>query len=262
MRALLVPLLALAVSACAPTVPLDKYSSDIATANAEISMATAVIQSFSANATVIAARLYAAEACVVAMASTAQVNCETALSASTATPTPTSSLAPWSASTATPTPRSSLAPLATPAPASPSDGTKTYSDPEYGFSLSYPAQLDIGVVDRAPFLYLGEQIHVAISDGNPLECRGDWCPVVESSNPTTIAGLDARKVEGYKGAIGGEIPQRYLRYIVEHDNLYYSFTLWALGRHAQNKCCSVIYPLDENDVALFEQILDTVAFTN
>ena len=249
MKALLVPLSVLVISACAPTVPLDKYNSDIATANAELSMATAVIQSFSANATVIAARLYTAEACVEAITSTAGIDCEMAMSAPTSTPTPSL------------TPTSSLGPLATPAPASPSDGQSTYSDPEYGFSISYPAHLEIHRSDNTPTLYIGEQVHLWISDANPLECRGD-CPVVESSNPTTIAGLDATRVEGYIGAIGGEIPQRYLRYILKHDRLYYVFTLWALDRDTKNECCSVIYPLDENDIELFEQTLDTLTFTN
>jgi hypothetical protein len=249
MKALLVPLSVLAICACTPTVPLDKYNSDLATSNAQISIATGIIQSFSVNATVIAARLNTAEACVETMTSTAGIDCEMALSSPASTPIP--SLLPTA----------SLAPLATPAPASPSDGQSTYSDPEYGFSISYPAHLELLRSENTPTLYVGEQVHVWISDANPLDCRGD-CPVVESSTPTTIAGLDATKVEGYIGAIGGEIPQQYLRYILRHDNLYYSFTLWALGRDAKNECCSVIYPLDENDIALFEQILDTLTFTS
>jgi hypothetical protein len=115
--------------------------------------------------------------------------------------------------------------------------------------------------ENVPSLYLGENIQVVIYDFDPLDCRGD-CPLVESINPATIAGLDATKVEGYIGAIGGEIPQRYLRYILKHNNRYYTFTLWALDRAAKNECCSVIYPLDENDVVLFEQILDTLTFMN
>jgi hypothetical protein len=74
-KTLLVPLLVLAISACAPTVPADKYNSDIATTNAEISIATAIIQSFSANATVIAARLYTAEACMEVLSSTTEMDC-------------------------------------------------------------------------------------------------------------------------------------------------------------------------------------------
>ena len=78
----------------------------------------------------------------------------------------------------------------------------------------------------------------------------------------TVAGLDATRVEGYKGAIGGEIPQRYLQYILKHDNRYYSFTLSALRRDANHECCSVIWPLKENDIALFEQLLRTLSFNN
>jgi hypothetical protein len=135
----------------------------------------------------------------------------------------------------------------------------SYSSSEYGFSISLPAYLEIDSGANTSTLYIGDQVHVWISETDPLQCRGD-CPVVESINPAAVAGLEATKVEGYKGAIGGEIPQRYLQYILKHENRYYSFTLWALRRDARNECCSVIWPLNVNDIALFEQLLGTMRF--
>jgi len=152
----------------------------------------------------------------------------------------------------------------TPAPAvtsSPSDEWKTYTSSEYGFSISYPAYLEIIPAENNASLYIGEQIHVWISDVNPLECRGD-CPLVERSEPATVAGLAATKVTGYIGSIGGNIPQRYTRYILQQDGRYYIFTLYALSFKATSNDPARIWPLSENDVALFEQVLETFKFTN
>jgi hypothetical protein len=110
-------------------------------------------------------------------------------------------------------------------------------------------------------MYIGEQIHVWIADVDPLDCRGD-CLFVETSNPATVAGLDATRVAGYMGAIGGSIPQRYLRYVLRHDDRYYVFTLFALGSHASSNDFYTIWPLEEDDVTLFEQVLETLRFTN
>jgi hypothetical protein len=155
----------------------------------------------------------------------------------------------------------SEAPLTSTVTSAPSHEWKTYSNSKYGFSINYPASLEINLGENDNSLYIGEQIYVWISDINPLECRGD-CPLVENTEPTTVAGLEATKVTGYIGAVGGMIPQRYLQYILKHDNRYYSFTLWALRRDANNECCSVIWPLNENDIALFEQLLKTLSFNN
>lgn len=146
-------------------------------------------------------------------------------------------------------------PTETPEPKS-SEGWKTYSNPEYGFSINYPSQLDITPGQGNSTLYIGKKIHVWVSDANPLECRGD-CPIVESTEPATIAGLQATKVTGYIGAIGGNIPQRYLKYIVPRNNRYFIFTLYALSYKATSNDVATIRPLNESDIELFEQVLKT-----
>jgi hypothetical protein len=144
---------------------------------------------------------------------------------------------------------------------SPSEEWKTYTNPEYGFSINYPAYLEINPGVTNDSLYIGEKIQVWISDINPLECRGD-CPLVENTELVTVAGLDATKVTGYIGAIGGNIPQRYIRYILPRNNQYYLLTLYALSFRAAGNDPATIWPISENDSALFEQVVGTFRFTN
>lgn len=167
-------------------------------------------------------------------------------------------------SQATATPIASCLPLQftpTPAPTTSTDGWKTYSNSEYGFSINYPSQFEIVPAENTPTLYIGEQIHVWISDVNPLDCAGD-CPFVENIEATTISGIKAMKITGYIGAVGGGVPQRYMRYIFQRNNRYYIFTLYALSFHATGNDPAAIYLLNENDIALFEQVLETFKFTN
>jgi hypothetical protein len=183
-------------------------------------------------------------------------SCTTIAPVPTATPTVVSTVV-----SSSPTPEPLLTPSAEPIPISSPETWTTYSSSDYSFSISLPTNLEIAPGANTPTLYVGDQIHVWISDTDPLQCRGD-CLLVESTGPATGAGLDATRVAGYMGAIGGSIPQRYLRYILRHDDRYYVFTLFALGRGAKNECCSTIWPLNENDIALFDQILGTLKFTN
>jgi len=64
--------LAVALVACAPKIPLDKYNSDIELANSEISKANGTIQAFKATATALAPRLATAEAGLQAMSAAAE----------------------------------------------------------------------------------------------------------------------------------------------------------------------------------------------
>ncbi len=153
-------------------------------------------------------------------------------------------------------------PMATPTPTIPSPKKwKTYSNSEYSFSIDYPADFEITPGTNNTPLYIGEQIHIWMSDVDPLVCRGD-CPVVENTDSASVAGFEAIKAQGYIGSIGGNIPQRYISYILQRDGRYYKFTLYALSLHAKNECCSTIWPLQENDIELFEQILATLKFEN
>ena len=140
-----------------------------------------------------------------------------------------------------------------------SDEWRTYTNSEYNFSISYPANFEINNLDENnSSFYIGKKIRVSITDFNPLDCRGG-CPVVESTEPATIAGFDATKVTGYLGSIGGNNPQQYLSYVILHNNHYYTFTLYTLSFDTPliNPPPATIESLNESDITLFAQILET-----
>lgn len=94
-------------------------------------------------------------------------------------------------------------------------------------------------------------ITLAVSMNNPELCRGD-CPVIEKSSNISINGLDARKLEGYIGEIGGNIPVRYERIIIQINGQFYVFTLY--GKNLEK--------INNSDHELFNNILSTIKFTS
>jgi hypothetical protein len=157
----------------------------------------------------------------------------------------------------TPTPFPTSIPSSTPTLAN----LKVYSNSKYGFSLEYPAGLTIKEANGGDSVDIGEIIHIQLSDRNPLECRGD-CPVVENKDSAKVASFAMTKVTGYIGSVGGNIPQQYLMYILKRDKQYYVFTLYALGFHAQVNDATKLWPLEEEDILLFNQTMQTFKFTN
>lgn len=154
-------------------------------------------------------------------------------------------------------------PTSIPPPTSPLDNWSTYSNSEYGFSIRYPANLEITPSNNSASIYIGKKINARVGDFNPLDCPGD-CPFVENTEPVTIAGLDATRITGYIGSVGGNNPQQYISIIIFRNSLYYTFTLFALDFDSPliDPSASTIEPLIESDIILFEQILDTVSFSN
>jgi hypothetical protein len=134
-----------------------------------------------------------------------------------------------------------------------------YSNTEYKFSIQHPADLKVVPQTFGPYFTIGEQIQIAVSDYNPLDCRGD-CPVQEKIESVEIAGQEATRIQGYIGAIGGFIPQQYLSYVIHTNNKYYIFTLYAVGLDDTSGMTDPIRPLKEEDIDLFEQIMQTLEF--
>lgn len=136
----------------------------------------------------------------------------------------------------------------------------TYTNQTYGFSINRPPEFQTPPADYAePYGFIGDQIYFSITEVSPLDCRGD-CPVIEATSPVEIAGQTAIKITGHIGAIGGNVPQQYLTYVFQKNNLYYSFTLHAVSGSVASDDGS-IQPLQAEHVRLFEQMLATFQFT-
>ncbi len=149
-----------------------------------------------------------------------------------------------------------------PATSTPAAGPNwsTYTNTTHGFSIDHPPEFQVPASDDPEtFGRIGEQIFYNISDVNPADCRF-YCQVIEDTSTVEVAGQTATRLSGYIGAIGGNIPQQYVTYVIPRAGRYYSFTLYALPSSATPSSNDIV-PLDEADVALFEQMLATLTFS-
>jgi hypothetical protein len=137
---------------------------------------------------------------------------------------------------------------------------ETYIDEQHGFSIRYPAALTLEFgpqVDGYGVVFVGDQIQVHTSPANPLVCRGQ-CPIMESTEPVTIAGRDAHLVRGYVGSIGGNIPRRFMLYLIRSGTTYISLVLYAGSRDATTADPTTLVPLQEADIGLFDRMVETL----
>ncbi len=166
-----------------------------------------------------------------------------------------STVNPTIASILTKTPLPTITPETTPL----SENWETYSNTEYGFSIKYPANLEINQKDHDS-LFIGGQIQIWINKLNPLKCRGG-CPVYENKESVTLDGEFAIKSSGYIGGDGGT-PEQFSLYVVPRNGLYYNFMLHAVGLLNVPADPMVVEPLKNDDIILFEKIIETLEFTN
>jgi hypothetical protein len=137
---------------------------------------------------------------------------------------------------------------------------ETYTDEAHGFRIKYPPELPLvqgPAADGYHVMFVGEQIEIETSDTDPLVCRGD-CPMLERIEFVTLAGWEARQARGYIGSIGGNVPQHFLRYVFRLGSEYVSFVLHAVSRYGEQTDPSVITPLRQQDIDLFERMMQTL----
>jgi hypothetical protein len=145
---------------------------------------------------------------------------------------------------------------------------ETYTNRHYGFSLRTPPGYETPPVDFSePRGFIGDRIAFSVTrqDTYWLDCLfedpGD-CPVIDYVT-LTRTGTPARtaiRLRGYVGAIGGNIPQQYVTYLVRDGGMTYTLTLYALERDTDVERVDEIWPLDEADIETFERMMATLAF--
>ncbi len=153
-----------------------------------------------------------------------------------------------------------IAPAVTPPPGV--DATwLVFAHPTLGFSLRYPPDLTVGSdADDPARGSIGDKIRYVVGDANDFQCRGE-CPVVENQDEVNLGDRVATRYDGYLGAVGGNVPQRYLAYLIEANGRFYTFTLYALPWMSTLPGMTEIQPLQPADVTRFEQIMATVRLT-
>jgi hypothetical protein len=139
---------------------------------------------------------------------------------------------------------------------------ETYTDEEHGFSIKYPRALQLmpgTPVDGYRLVSVGDKIEIRTNSRDPLVCQGE-CPRIQNNEPVSLGAREARQVRGYIGSIGGNIPQYFLMYVVRLGDTFASFVLYAESREATSEDVSYIRALKEEDLQLFERMMQTLAF--
>ena len=138
-----------------------------------------------------------------------------------------------------------------------------YADEDMGFRIRYPAELGLQPGEAAGgygATYIGDKIRIQTSEDDPLVCQGE-CPMIESTEALRIAGRRAVLAQGYLGSIGGNVPQYFMAYVFPLGTGFASFSLYAESRYAEVKDPSVITPLRQDDIEVFERMMETLEFT-
>jgi len=133
-----------------------------------------------------------------------------------------------------------------------------YENPTFGYSISHPMSFQVKS-QGDEFVELGDQIVISVSETNPTAALGGG-HVFETSTYIDIGDYPATLLTGYLGSIGGYIPQQFRMYVFEHNGLYFSFTLYALGLHANSGNLSQVVSLGPEAVERFDELILTVQF--
>jgi hypothetical protein len=144
---------------------------------------------------------------------------------------------------------------------------KTYTNKKYNFSFKYPPDTSLvettyNAGESTDVAEIDNQIVLNVSNLNSEDCRGD-CAFIETTSPIKVNNLNARKLTGSIGGIGGGSPQNYQTVSFNHNNLYYDFTLYELKLDYDpldpNR---EPVPISQDKLKLLDQILSTFKFLN
>jgi hypothetical protein len=130
------------------------------------------------------------------------------------------------------------------------------------FTISVPSSL--GVVEKSGLIggSIGNRIEFNVVEGSNtwVDCQeggvGD-CPVMEVIELIQLGDHYATRISGYIGTIGGNIPQEFVTYVVEFEERYYIFSLWAVEFDAQVSSQTDIWPLSSLEVERFDEMMQT-----
>lgn len=139
---------------------------------------------------------------------------------------------------------------------------KKFSDPLGRFSFVYPPSLVL-TEEEADSWLLGEQIRVEVLpfENSWITCfyksLGD-CPFVETDQMLLINGVEARRISGHIGAVGGYIPQEFQTYIFSLGDQALVLTVYALPIGTESTDIDQVWPLQGIYLEFFQRAVDTV----
>lgn len=139
----------------------------------------------------------------------------------------------------------------------------SFEDPQRRFSFLYPPTMDLLQVEQENNWQIGSSIRVEILpyEISWITCfyrsMGD-CPFVEGDLNLEINGHQVRRIEGYIGSVGGNIPQEFLTYIFNLNEQALVMTVYALPLNIQISDPGTVFPLEGIELELFERMVQTV----
>lgn len=152
-----------------------------------------------------------------------------------------------------------------------------YIDSDNRFQFYYPSYYEITKIKRQEkeITLINHNIMCEIKESSfekDIEkCRGD-CDVIENREDLLIANYKVRKIKGYIGAIGGNIPEDFIIYEIKLPNSdkYFNFSLYALPQDESYFSLLEKYPelkdfskrktIAHEEEKILEKIISTLQF--
>lgn len=147
-----------------------------------------------------------------------------------------------------------------------------YQDKNENFELSYPPNYELSTIKREKELpVLNRTIYFSTYNHSVIEsyknCQGD-CPIVENISDVLIKNYPAKKIKGWFGGIGGNIPHGFIAYEIKFPNKekYFYISLNSIPIDASFEELANKYgmmgklEISNNDIELFDKIVLTLKF--
>jgi hypothetical protein len=136
---------------------------------------------------------------------------------------------------------------------------ETYTNTTQGYSIQYPAGLELEANEDGSYVWVDRQISISVNPLNPEEARGDG-PLIETAEDIFVGSMPARHLTGHIGAIGGNTQQRFESVVIPHNSLYYMLTVFELKNDVVLPEGRTMEDVSPEALVLFERVLASLQF--
>jgi hypothetical protein len=139
----------------------------------------------------------------------------------------------------------------------------TYRSTKDNYTFEHPASVSVVENTQYGSVDIGDNIRITVMDFNPEESRGDG-PMYETASDLMIGESAARRLKGYIGAVGGNIPQSIEQVVIPHNGRFYVIEVSELSHslpYTSTQAGRTPDAIPASALELFETILSTFRFT-
>ena len=137
----------------------------------------------------------------------------------------------------------------------------TYTNATHGYAIEYPNTVTFEGDGNSDVVWIDDQISISVSTVNPEEAQGDG-PFIATAVPMSFGNFPARRLNGYIGSVGGNVPQSYESVVVSHNDAFYNFTVYELKRTATGSGDRTPGSIPRPAIILFNYVVSTLRFTS